>query len=208
MESSHVDEWNPMKELEHHEQRIGPIFHFSWKKPELRDETLEHFATTLLENGVEYLRAVVGSDYGFAKNIQVEFKKRPRHVAFAATIDVSIDHLREAMTGDTARIDLEQSLFIHELVHGLTEEEELPMMIEFAFMIKKGHGEARLKAIKRILDDGRFPPIYQAGLLNIAHELGFSTLEELFATSFTKEDAIMLQHKFATEIRKEFNRKS
>lgn len=183
-------------------------FSFSWQKPEEREEALETFATKLFEGGKSYLQQVVGDDYPFAANIDVTFTGRKIHGARGATINISIEHLREAMNGNQERIDLEQSLIIHELVHGLVDEEDLPMMVELAYMIEKGLIQGRLENIKRILREGRFPEKHEAGLRNIANALGMQPLEELFSSTLDSASADILKEKFAQGIRAHFPQNS
>ncbi len=125
---------------EHNPLEKSPLFHFSWNSDverQVDDHALETLATELLNGGANYLRSVAGEDYEFSPTYSVYFTRRFRHGAQGGEFRISVSHLREALSGDGARRDLEQSLFVHELVHNLVDEEELPMMIEFAYMIEK-----------------------------------------------------------------------
>lgn len=196
--------WSPLFD----EQSPRKSFLFSWQKPEEREETLEEFTAKLLENGKSYLKHVVGDDYPFAANIDVTFTGRKIHGARGATMNISTKHLRETMNGDPERIDLEQSLIIHELVHGLVDTEELPMMIELAYMIEKGLIQQRLKTLEKIFREGRLLKKYEDGLRNVANALEMQTLEELFSSTLNSASADILKAKFSREIRAQFPQKA
>jgi hypothetical protein len=198
----------PIANHEHIKERIGPTFALIWLKPEERDQQLEAFATLLLEKGVQYLKATVGTDYEFARNIDVIFTPRLRHGAQGAEMRLSIGHLREAMNGGVDRIALEQSLIIHELVHGLVDEEELPMMIELAYIAEHGYAEQRFQKLAAIDSEGGLGKPYQEALQNIATILGAQTIQDLASLPIDASMAEKLKQTFAQEIQKEFTSKN
>ena len=67
----------------------------------------------------------------------------------------------------------------HELVHNLTDDEDLPMLIEIIYLLENEQ-TWRLQHIKELAEQGKLQQQYVKGLEKISSWLGYSSPTELF----------------------------
>jgi len=158
------------------ERGSGEPLSFEWNGVEQSKE-IEVTARKLLKDGQDYLRSVV-AEYPFPKQYIVCISPRARHANLGSEMYLSAARLTALKTADQYVQDLEQSQVIHELVHNLCDTEDLPMLIELAYMLERGH-DARIEKLHSILKDGGLSKVYIDGLLSIANMLGFADPNEL-----------------------------
>lgn len=198
-------QWESVKDWE---QKNEPEIRIDWRK-EMENSSdryeVERFVRESLHTGMKYLRDTVGADYPFSSLFPVDITKRKNHAAQGSAMNLSVDALREAMTRHEQR-DLHQSLIIHELVHGLVDEELLPMMIELAYIMENGKGTDRLHNLATLHATGRLPHKYFLSLQQIAHLLDMHSVNDFFSSAGDAMLALRLKNIFSQRIRKEFRK--
>lgn len=144
------------------------------EKARIVSKIMEHF-----EKAYAYLYKILGNQNFISKNITVEISNRERHGAQGALFRVSAPHIRKSLEiNDEYQSSLQDSLFIHELLHNLTDAEDVPMLAEFTFILEKGQTK-RFQEIERLHEQGLFPPVYTAAMGRLAEQLGYSGYLEM-----------------------------
>src|SRR3989338_7174462 len=100
-------------------------FQFDWEGREPNQE-VEKIAEKLLHAGVAFLREIIGTDYPFPSTYRITLGKRLANLGAQMWLDQT--RLLAYEAADQNIKDFEQSQVIHELVHNLRDEEDVPML--------------------------------------------------------------------------------
>lgn len=128
----------------------------------------------------EYLAGIFKDEFPISKHMEIELGYREQHAALGALIKLSAKQIKKDIENkDQYYSDVSQSIVVHELLHNLTDDEALPMLAEFIYILEK-NGTRRINEVKEFLQEGKLKKQYVVGLNEITTWLGFSTKEELF----------------------------
>ena len=192
--------WNPIPELEAPKKprTQTPNFSYEWRSKSDRNQKIEAQVREMLNIATIYLLNILENDFTFPNPLPIILSDRTKHAQGGTEgIYIAIKRLKEENPSQYQK-DREQSLIIHEFVHDFDETETLPMMIELAYMLEKGHTE-RLSEITTLIGQGKFPPIYLNGLTEVAKALGYETNIE-FLHGVSINDAERLKAIFAEKM--------
>ena len=145
-----------------------------------RKEVLEATKEFLI-NGYRYIMEASDGELELADHYSVEFSHGKNHVAQGSLMRLSTKRIIEAVK-DKDKIKkqiLEQALVVHELVHNITDDEDLPMLIEIIYLLENGQIE-RVEEIKELWEQEKLPSPYAGGLKKISGWFGYSNPTELF----------------------------
>lgn len=152
------------------------------------DSETKELVFRFLQNGYVYLFEVLGEDSLLGMKNILRLAHAKKHGAAGLEMRVNLDELTDE------RPELEQSLFIHEIIHHLFPEEDLSMFIEMIYMLDKGQ-KWRFSDMKRILKEGKFTSPYLKGFKQISEWLGFDDIEKMLET-FPTMDVVELKRIF------------
>lgn len=147
----------------------------AWDADSLRPSAeLKEQVFDFLRKAYSYLLDVLGENsFVVMKNI-LRLSHAKSHGAAGLEIRVNVDELNDE------RPDIQQSLFLHEIIHHLFPQEDLSMFIEMIYMLDKGQGW-RFTDMRRILDQKRYSAPYLKGFRQISEWLGFDDVEKMLA---------------------------
>ncbi len=159
-------------------------------------DNLKSQARTLLREGYDYFRGLVGEDFkDLSERFVVEFVQgRFRHGGILMHLDVGL--LRELVKNPRRQYtrDLVQSLIIHEIGHNLTVEEDIPIFAEMIYMAEKGQF-GRIMEINRLFEKGKLDPAHEKGLAKISRWLGDISPSQML-TNFPQKSVAELKAVF------------
>lgn len=153
-------------------------FQFDWGGHEPNQE-VEKVAEKLLRAGIVYLREVIGKDYPFPPTYRITLGKRLANLGAQMWLDTI--RLSGYETADQNIKDFEQSQVIHELVHNLRDEEDVPMLAELTYMSEHRH-VWRFRRLQTLIQEGKLPTKHTDGLRVVAERLSVS-FEDFLAGS-------------------------
>lgn len=174
--------------------------HIEWQEGLEPDPTIEGTAKELLEKGVAYLNEAYEKSYPLPATYTVIIGRRRTHGNLGAEMHLSKERLARHTQTDPRQSDEEQSLIIHELVHNLRDEEDLPMITELMFMLERGHVD-RLEQILQMKNDEKLPQRYLDGLQAVATAMDYQSIDDIDTVTCV-ERIDKMKATFRTEIQK------
>ncbi len=149
---------------------------FSYDEKSLAvDDKVKETALGLLQNGYSYILGVIGEDSILGMNNILKFKRSGRHGTGGLDMHINVSDI-EDLDKAADKKDLQQSLFIHEIIHHLFDEEHFSMFIEMIYMLEKGHNW-RFENMKELYKSGRLAKPYIEGLQTICTWLQHDDIE-------------------------------
>ncbi len=182
--------------------QISVIFYEGAYKGAISQD-IKDASKNLLGISYDYLAKTVGrevlpAEYG------IEFAAA--WMAQGAMIAMDVEELERiaSVTIDQSsyQMDLDISTTTHEIAHNFEDEERLPMLIEIAYMARKGHFN-RIDEIKAMFTDSTLPERYVQGLNEISEMFDCQSSEVLLTDIINKKiEPGTLEDKFREEAEK------
>lgn len=178
-------------------------FEESAAKTKNEQKDLEDIFKRMFLEGYDYVSDIIGDDKSVLPEwVVVRFENSKKLRAHGIIISVGMPLLKEYQSStDNYEKDITFSRVIHEIVHGITTGEDLPMLAEMVYVLDKGHTK-RISQIGQLLSKGGLPKPHVQGLENIKNWLGYDSSEEMLE-DIPNKDIGDLKKKFAEYSKKE-----
>lgn len=150
---------------------------FREKSLEVEPE-IKALALKLLRDGYSYIFDVLGKDAVVGTKNKLLLKNSGIHGTDGVEININVERLALA---DERKMEQEQSLIVHEILHHTVIEEHLPMFLELIYMLEKNQ-LWRFEELKSMFAIPKFKskyPKYLQGFQQIAEWLGCADEQEL-----------------------------
>lgn len=133
-----------------------------------------------IKTGYEYIEKASGNQIKLSTQFNIDLEKRSRHGAHGALIKIASDRILATINNPQNQnlYEVEQSLITHELMHNITDDEDLTMFIEIIYLIEHHQGQ-RLQDILDLYQENIFENKYIKGLEQITNWLNFNDIQTM-----------------------------
>lgn len=138
-------------------------------------DLLKETSSQFFSRGFDYLSDTLGENYSYlSKKMAINFidSENARHAGILSL--VSVPWLRKYIENPKNDYwkDFLQSVYIHEILHNIMVEEELPMLGELLYVREKGQKD-RIEEVHGLLNNGKLDHSHRKGLGVISSWLGY-----------------------------------
>lgn len=169
------------------------------KRKEIKEKVLE-----LLQVSYEYVYPIIKDIVPLNENLTVELTDSLNYGRSGALMRVPAKWFTQDLLIDSSNEKtnfLHTSLFVHEILHNVTEHENFTMFIEMIYMLENGQ-QWRIEDIKKLyLENKLGGKPYEKGLEDIAQWLGFPEILSML-DALPKMNRTLLKEIFKKELAK------
>lgn len=167
----------------HDDKTMEVIFAENLTTKQSKDfDSIRPITVQSLQEGFQYAFSVLGEDFPYLQRrrlVNLTQGEYARCRAQGQAMNLPIEFIRGLVDDPKSeQVIIKKSLIVHEIIHEITDDEDLPMFLEMIYAIE--HGViSRISQIKSFLTEGKLDPPHIQGLKKIVGYLNYQSPEEM-----------------------------